>query len=100
MSKSANNDTSTAVHSANKILASADARAELRRLAQDAAWTGRWYDDGCNTVLCDYGKSDSSEHDEIAHPCPLGISTYLAAVHPAAILTLLDALDAALAGAA
>lgn len=63
----------------------------LRELAAAALWTGRWYDAGCNTVQCDY--SNKKEHDEIAHPCPLGITEYIAAVHPAAILEILDALD-------
>ena len=63
----------------------------LRELAAAALWTGRWYDAGCNTVQCDYNGGE--EHDEIAHPCPLGITEYIAAVHPAAILEILDALD-------
>lgn len=62
---------------------------ELKRLAEEASWTGRWYDAGCNTVMCTYVDKDVSDHDEIAHPCPLGITAYIAAVHPAAILTLI-----------
>lgn len=62
----------------------------LRELAEQAKWTGRWYDAGCNTVICSYGKDDPAEHDEVAHPVPLGITEYLAAVNPAAILSLLE----------
>ena len=62
----------------------------LRALAESAAWTGRWYDAGCNTVHCTYDKEESIEHDEIAHPVPLGVSGYIAAAHPQAVIALLD----------
>ena len=62
----------------------------LRALAESVAWTGRWYDAGCNTVHCTYDKEDSIEHDEIAHPVPLGVSGYIAAAHPQAVIALLD----------
>lgn len=69
--------------------------AALRKAAQEAAWTGRWYDGGCNTVFCDYNGKPGPEHDEIAHPCPLGITEFLASVNPPAILDLLDRLEKA-----
>ena len=62
----------------------------LRVLAEAATWTGKWYDAGCNTVHCTYDKEDSIQHDEIAHPVPLGVSGYIAAAHPQAVLALLD----------
>ena len=62
----------------------------LRVLAEAATWTGKWYDAGCNTVHCTYDKEDSIQHDVIAHPVPLGVSGYIAAAHPQAVLTLLD----------
>src|SRR5690554_5829428 len=64
---------------------------KLKELAQDAKWTGRWYNSGCNTVMCDYDGKD--DHDEIAHPVPIGIADYIAAVHPAAVLKLIDELE-------
>ncbi len=73
-------------------------RDKLRQLANDALWTGGWYDAGCNTVHCDYDGKDE-HHDEIAHPCPLGVTGYIAAVHPRQILALLDELDAHTANA-
>ena len=62
----------------------------LRALAEAAKWTGKWYDAGCNTVYCTYDKEDSSQHDEIAHPVPFGVSGYIAAAHPQAVIALLD----------
>lgn len=62
----------------------------LRALAEAAAWTGKWYYAGCNTVHCTYDKEDSIEHDEIAHPIPLGVSGYIAAAQPQAVIALLD----------
>ncbi len=66
----------------------------LRRLASAALWTGRWYDAGCNTVNCTYADAQTSDEvGEIAHPCPLGLTDYLVAVQPSAILSLLDSID-------
>ena len=62
----------------------------LRALAEAAKWTGKWYDAGCNTVNCTYDKEDSILHDEIAHPVPFGVSGYIAAAHPQAVIALLD----------
>ena len=62
----------------------------LRALAEAAKWTGKWYDAGCNTVYCTYDKEDSILHDEIAHPVPFGVSGYIAAAHPHAVIALLD----------
>ena len=62
----------------------------LRALAEAATWTGKWYDAGCNTVHCTYDKEDSILHDEIAHPVPFGVSGYIAAAHPQAVIALLD----------
>lgn len=62
---------------------------ELKRLAEEASWTGRWYDAGCNTVMCTYVDKDVSDHDEIAHPCPLGITGFIAAANPKTILSLI-----------
>lgn len=62
----------------------------LRALAEAAKWTGKWYDAGCNTVYCTYDKEDSILHDEIAHPVPFGVSGYIAAAHPRAVIALLD----------
>lgn len=62
----------------------------LRALAEAAKWTGKWYDAGCNTVYCTYDKEDSILHDEIAHPVPFGVSGYIAAAHPQAVIALLD----------
>lgn len=62
---------------------------ELKRLAEEASWTGRWYDAGCNTVMCTYVDKDVSDHDEIAHPCPLGITGFIAAANPKTILALI-----------
>lgn len=61
----------------------------LRALAEAAKWTGKWYDAGCNTVYCTYDKEDSILHDEIAHPVPFGVSGYIAAAHPQAVIALL-----------
>ena len=61
---------------------------DLRTLAEDTlAITGEWYDAGCNTVQC------YKHHDEIAHPCPLGITGYIEAVSPEKIIALLDRID-------
>ena len=68
-------------------------KTELRKLANAALWTGRWYDAGCDTVLCTYDAQDT-EHGEIAHPEPTGICAYLAMVQPANVLALLDEIDA------
>ncbi len=62
----------------------------LRALAEAAKWTGKWYDAGCNTVHCTYDKEDSILHDEIARPVPFGVSGYIAAAHPQAVIALLD----------
>ena len=62
----------------------------LRALAEAATWTGKWYDAGRNTVHCTYDKEDSILHDEIAHPVPFGVSGYIAAAHPQAVIALLD----------
>ena len=62
----------------------------LRALAEAAKWTGKWYDAGCNTVYCTYDKAGSILHDEIAHPVPFGVSGYIAAAHPQAVIALLD----------
>ena len=61
----------------------------LRALAEAAKWTGKWYDTGCNTVYCTYDKEDSILHDEIAHPVLFGVSEYIAAAHPQAVIALL-----------
>lgn len=70
---------------------------ELKRLAEAALWTGRWYDGGCETLMGTYG--DNSEfcesHGEIAYPFPLGIVPYLVEAQPAAILELIAKLDRA-----
>ncbi len=62
----------------------------LRALAEAAKWTGKWYDAGCNTVHCTYDKEDSILHHEIARPVPFGVSGYIAAAHPQAVIALLD----------
>jgi len=64
---------------------------ELKRLAEAALWTGRWYDGGCETLMGTYGDdSEGAEgHGEVVHPVPLGIVPFLAAVQPAAILELI-----------
>lgn len=64
---------------------------ELRRLAQDQEWIGRWYDAGCETLMAER----DGEHEEVAHPMPIGLVPYLVAVQPAAISELLDRLEAA-----
>jgi hypothetical protein len=64
---------------------------ELRRLAQDQEWIGRWYDAGCETLMAER----NGEHEEVAHPIPIGLVPYLIAVQPASILELLDRLEAA-----
>lgn len=63
----------------------------LEALAKAALWTGDWHDAGCNTVECKYpeGSELAGEHDEIAHPVPLGITGYIAAVQPKTILSLI-----------
>ena len=72
---------------------------ELKRLAEAALWTGRWYDGGCETLMGTYG--DNSEfyesHGEIAYPFPLGIVPYLVEAQPAAILELIRQRDELLA---
>ena len=72
---------------------------ELKRLAEAALWTGRWYDGGCETLMGTYGDdSESCEgHGEIAHPVPLGIVPYLVEVQPAAVLYLIRQRDELLA---
>ncbi|MDR8750729.1 hypothetical protein FEP95_04801 [Burkholderia multivorans] len=70
----------------------------LRELAQDALWTGNWYNAGCNTLMCTYPENSgdlSGESDEIAHPTPLGLVEYMAAAQPKVILALCDRLEAA-----
>lgn len=62
---------------------------DLKEFATDALWTGKWYDQGCNTVACDYDGKEGMDHDEIAHPCPLGLTEYLVAVQPKNTLVLL-----------
>ena len=64
---------------------------ELRRLAQDQQWIGRWYDAGCETLMAER----DGEHEEVAHPMPIGLVPYLVAVQPAAITELIDRLEAA-----
>ena len=72
---------------------------ELKRLAEAALWTGRWYNGGCETLMGTYG--DNSEfcesHGEIAYPFPLGIVPYLVEAQPAAILELIRQRDELLA---
>ncbi|MBB3004387.1 hypothetical protein FHX57_006769 [Paraburkholderia tropica] len=64
---------------------------KLEELAKGALWTGDWYDAGCNTVMCKYpdGGDFAGECDEIAHPCPTGITRFMAAAQPKAILELI-----------
>ena len=69
---------------------------ELRRLAQEQEWIGRWYDAGCETLMAER----NGEHEEVAHPIPIGLVPYLIAVQPASILELLDRLEAAESSAA
>ena len=64
---------------------------ELRRLAQDQQWIGRWYDAGCETLMAER----NGEHEEVAHPYPIGLVPYLVAVQPTAVSELLDRLEAA-----
>ena len=64
---------------------------ELRRLAQDQEWIGRWYDAGCETLMAER----NGEHEEVAHPYPIGLVPYLVAVQPTAVSELLDRLEAA-----
>lgn len=64
----------------------------LRALANAALWTGKWYDQSCNTVACDYS-GNNEFHDEIAHPCPLGLTEYLVAVQPKNMLVFIGAVD-------
>jgi len=68
---------------------------ELRKLAEAAMWTGRWYDGGCETLMGTYGDdSEGAEgHGEVVHPVPLGIVPFLAAVQPAAIIALIAEID-------
>jgi hypothetical protein len=68
---------------------------ELRKLAEAALWTGRWYDGGCETLMGTYGddSENAEEHGEVVHPVPLGIVPFLAAVQPAAILALIAEID-------
>ena len=65
----------------------------LRELAQKATYTGGWYYAGCNTVHCDYSNDDGYQHDEVAHPVPLGCAEFIAAANPAVVLALLDEID-------
>lgn len=62
----------------------------LRRLAEEQQWIGRWYDAGCETLMAEM----NGEHEEVAHPMPIGLVPYLVAVQPAAIAELLDLLEA------
>lgn len=64
---------------------------ELRRLGEGQQWIGRWYDAGCETLMAER----DGEHEEVAHPMPIGLVPYLVAVQPAAISELLDRLEAA-----
>jgi hypothetical protein len=64
---------------------------ELRRLAEEQQWIGRWYDAGCETLMAER----NGEHEEVAHLTPIGLVPYLVAVQPAAIIELLDRLEAA-----
>ena len=68
---------------------------ELRRLAQDQAWIGRWYDAGCETLMAIRTDDTDGEAEEIAHPVPTGLVPYLVAVQPSKISDLLDRLEAA-----
>ncbi|HDR9337676.1 hypothetical protein [Burkholderia multivorans] len=64
----------------------------LRELAQAALWTGNWYNDGCNILMCTYPENSgdlSGESDEIR------LVEYMAAAQPKAILALCDRLEAA-----
>ena len=62
---------------------------ELRRLAEEQQWIGRWYDAGCETLMAER----NGEHEEVAHLTPIGLVPYLVAVQPAAISELLDRLE-------
>lgn len=64
---------------------------ELRRLGEGQQWIGRWYDAGCETLMAER----DGEHEEVAHPMPIGLVPYLVAVQPAAVSELLDRLEAA-----
>lgn len=64
---------------------------ELRRLAEEQQWIGRWYDAGCETLMAER----NGEHEEVAHLTPIGLVPYLVAVQPAATTELLDRLEAA-----
>ena len=64
---------------------------KMRRLAKEQEWIGRWYDAGCETLMAER----NGEHEEVAHPIPIGLVPYLIAVQPASILELLDRLEAA-----
>ncbi|UXZ62561.1 hypothetical protein NUJ28_07560 [Burkholderia multivorans] len=64
----------------------------LRELAQAALWTGNWYNDGCNILMCTYPENSgdlSGESDEIR------LVEYMEAAQPKAILALCDRLEAA-----
>lgn len=69
----------------------------LKRLAETSLWTGRWYYGGCDTVMGTYCSDDASDHDEIAHPMPLGVAEFIAAANPAAVLELIQQCDELLA---
>ena len=62
---------------------------ELERLAKESLWTGDW-NASCGTVDCAYSADSkfAGEFDEIAHPVPNGVSDYIAAAQPKAILEL------------
>ncbi|WP_429499059.1 hypothetical protein ACQUFY_08175 [Robbsia andropogonis] len=62
----------------------------MRKAAVMAAWTGKWYNAGCNTVMCQY--EDGHPDGEIAHPEPIGVTDFIALAYPKAILELLDEL--------
>jgi hypothetical protein len=64
---------------------------ELRRLAEEQQWIGRWYDAGCETLMAER----NGEHEEVAHLTPIGLAPYLVAVQPAATTELLERLEAA-----
>lgn len=63
---------------------------QLEALAKAALWTGDW-NASCGTVDCAYPADSklAGEFDEIAHPVPLGVSDYIAAAQPRAILELI-----------
>ena len=67
-----------------------DLLAEIEKAANGLEWTGHWYDAGCGTTSCDYRSTDpNQDHGEVAHPEPVGVSSYLPLVQPANVLALI-----------